>query len=149
MFQVKAISKDVRKTIVPSFMFLSNLWKPIVLCVKKMKIQYSFYHWTNQITNKYTWFSRKIFVLYRKWKIKNVAVLDVQSAAHLEAFLMKQGVLLLACLQCFRRVQRHASVIACLIYWSLNSIIIFVLKSSLLEKKMYKISIKDMTESKK
>ena len=36
MFQVKAISKDVRKTIVPSFMFLFNLWKSIVLCVKKM-----------------------------------------------------------------------------------------------------------------
>ena len=36
MFQVKAISKDVRKTIVPSFMFLFNLWKSIVLCGKKM-----------------------------------------------------------------------------------------------------------------
>ena len=36
MFQVKAISKDVRKTIVPSFMFLFNLWKSIVLCVKKI-----------------------------------------------------------------------------------------------------------------
>ena len=36
MFQVKAISKDVRKTIVPSFMFLFNLWKSVVLCVKKL-----------------------------------------------------------------------------------------------------------------
>ena len=36
MFQVKAISKDVRKTIVPSFMFLFNLSKSVVLCVKKM-----------------------------------------------------------------------------------------------------------------
>ena len=36
MFQVKAISKDVRKTIVPSFMFLFNLLKSVVLCVKKM-----------------------------------------------------------------------------------------------------------------
>ena len=36
MFQVKAISKDVRKTIVPSLMFLFNLSKSVVLCVKKM-----------------------------------------------------------------------------------------------------------------
>ena len=36
MFQVKVISKDVRKTIVPSFMFLFNLSKSVVLCVKKM-----------------------------------------------------------------------------------------------------------------
>ena len=32
----KAISKDVRKTIVPSFMFLFNSSKSVVLCVKKM-----------------------------------------------------------------------------------------------------------------
>ena len=36
MFQVKAITKDVRKTIVPSFMFLFNLSTSVVLCVKKM-----------------------------------------------------------------------------------------------------------------
>ena len=37
MFQVKVISKDVRKTIVPSFMFLFfNLSKSVVLCVKEM-----------------------------------------------------------------------------------------------------------------
>ena len=36
MFQVKVITKYVRKMIVPSFMFLFNLWKSIVLCVKKM-----------------------------------------------------------------------------------------------------------------
>ena len=36
MFQVKAISKDVRKTIVPSFMFISNPSKSVVSCVKKM-----------------------------------------------------------------------------------------------------------------
>ena len=35
MFQVKAISKDVRKTIVPSFMFVFNLSKSVALCVKK------------------------------------------------------------------------------------------------------------------
>ena len=35
-FQVKTISKDVRKTIVPSFMFLFNLLKPFVFCVKKI-----------------------------------------------------------------------------------------------------------------
>ena len=33
MLQVKAINKDVRKMIVPSFMFLFNLSKSIVLCV--------------------------------------------------------------------------------------------------------------------
>ena len=38
MFQVKAISKDVRKMIVPSFMLLFNLSKSVVLCVKKMLI---------------------------------------------------------------------------------------------------------------
>ena len=36
MFQVTVITKYVRKMIVPSFMFLFNLWKSIVLCVKKM-----------------------------------------------------------------------------------------------------------------
>ena len=36
MFQVKAISKGVRKTIVPSFMFVFNLSKSVVFCVKKM-----------------------------------------------------------------------------------------------------------------
>ena len=36
MFQVKAISKDVRKTIVPSLMFLFNLLNSFVVCVKKM-----------------------------------------------------------------------------------------------------------------
>ena len=37
MFQVKVITKDVRKTVVPSFMFLYfNLPKSVVLCVKKM-----------------------------------------------------------------------------------------------------------------
>ena len=37
MIQVKVISKDVRKTIVPSFMFLFfNLSKSVVLCVKEM-----------------------------------------------------------------------------------------------------------------
>ena len=35
MFQVKAISKDVRKTIVASFMLLFNLSKSVGLCVKK------------------------------------------------------------------------------------------------------------------
>ena len=49
----------------------------------------------NQWNNKYTWFSRKIFVFCSKWKIKNVVVLDMWSATHLEAFLIKQGVLFL------------------------------------------------------
>ena len=35
-FQVKTTSKDVRKAIVSSFMFLSNLSKSVVLYVKKM-----------------------------------------------------------------------------------------------------------------
>ena len=72
----------------------------------------------NQWNNKYTWFSRKIFLFYWKWKIKNV-VLDVQSAAHLEAFLIKQGVLFFACLQYFRHAQRHVHAITCLICRSL------------------------------
>ena len=36
MFQVIALSKDVRKTIVSSFMFLLNLSKSVILCVKKI-----------------------------------------------------------------------------------------------------------------
>ena len=36
MLQVKAINKDVRKMIVPSFMFLFNLSKSVILFVKKM-----------------------------------------------------------------------------------------------------------------
>ena len=55
----------------------------------------NFYQWISEIKNKYTWFSRKIFVSYRKWKINNVVVLDVRSAAHLEAFLIIQVVLFL------------------------------------------------------
>ena len=47
--------------------------------------------------------------------MKNVVVLDVRSAANLEAFLIKQGVLFLARLQRFRRVQRLAQAIARLI----------------------------------
>ena len=61
-------------------------------------------------------------MFYRKWKIKNVVVLDVRSAAHLEAFLIKQGVLFSACLQCFSHVQRHARAIARLICRSLCGI---------------------------
>ena len=34
-------------------------------------------------------------MFYRKWKIKNVVVLDMRSAAHLEPFLIKQGGLFL------------------------------------------------------
>ena len=57
IFQVKARSKVVRKTTVPSFMSLFNLPKSVVFCVKKMKIWYNFHYWTNEITNKYTIFS--------------------------------------------------------------------------------------------
>ena len=39
----------------------------------------------------------------------------MQSAAHLEAFLIKQGMLFLAHLKGFKRVQRHVRVIARLI----------------------------------
>ena len=56
----------------------------------------------------------------RKEKIKNFAVLGVWSAAHLEAFLIKQGMLFFVRLQCFRHVQRHAHVITHLICWSLK-----------------------------
>ena len=127
MFQVKVISSNVRKTIVPSFMFLFNLLKSVVLCLNKENVNIIQFlplngpHWTNEITNKCTWFSCKIFVFYRKWKIKNVAVLHVWSAAHLEAFLLKQGMLFLARLKCFRHAQRYASAIAHLICQSLHT----------------------------
>ena len=84
-FQVKTISKDVRKTIVPSFMFHFNSFE--VCC------PWHVHHWTNEIKYKHTWFSRKIFVFYRKWKIKSTVVLDMRSDSHLEDFLIKQGVL--------------------------------------------------------
>ena len=84
IFQVKTISKDVRKSIVPSFMFLSNLSKSVVLCRENVNIiQFSP---LNEWNNEYTWFSPKIFVFYRKWEIKNVVVL---------LFLIKQGILFL------------------------------------------------------
>ena len=44
---------------------------------------------------KCTWFSRKIFAIYRKWKIKNVVVLDMWSAIHFEAFFINQAMLFL------------------------------------------------------
>ena len=53
-------------------------------------------------------------MFHRKWKIKNV-VLDLRSAVHLEAFLIKEGVPFLGRLECFRRVQRRTCAIACLI----------------------------------
>ena len=75
--------------------FFLILLKSVILSVKKIKIYYNFHHWTNETKNKYTWFSCKIFVLYRKWKIKSIVILDVWSATHLEVFWMKQGVLFL------------------------------------------------------
>ena len=54
-------------------------------------------------------------MFYRKWKIKNVVVLDMWSATHLEVFLVKQGMLFLARL-CFGHVQRHVHAIAPLIW---------------------------------
>ena len=68
------------------------------------------------MTNKYTLLSRKIFVFYTKRKIKNIVVLDVRSAAHLEAFLIKQGVLFLQVsivwvVQRGVRVRSHASYV--------------------------------------
>ena len=57
IFQVKKVSKDVRKTIFPSLMFLFNLSKSFIISP------------LNQWNNKYTWFSRKIFVIYRKWRL--------------------------------------------------------------------------------
>ena len=74
----------------------------------------------NQWSNKYTWFSCKIFVFHRKWKIRNIVVLGMQSAAHIEAFLIKQGMLFFAHLQCFRHVRRPVRVITCLICRSLR-----------------------------
>ena len=109
----KTISKDIRKTIVPSFMFLFNYFEVCRPLYNENKT-YNFHQWPNEIKNKHTWFSRKIFVFYRKWKIKNV-VLDVRSAAHLKAFWIKQGVLFFARLLCFKCVQRRARVIARLI----------------------------------
>ena len=41
---------------------------------RKCKYNSIFHHWTNEITNKYIWYSCKMFVLYRKWKIKNIVV---------------------------------------------------------------------------
>ena len=58
-------------------------------------------------------------MFYGKWKIKNVVVLGMWSATHLEAFLIKHGVLFLACPYCFRCVQRCAHVITCLLCQSL------------------------------
>ena len=94
--------------------------KSVVPYVKKIKTC-NFHHWTNKIKNKHTWISCKIFVFYRKWEIKNSVVFDVGSATPLETFWIKQGMPFFAHLQCFRHVQRHACVIACLICWSLCS----------------------------
>ena len=93
IFQVKTISKDVWKAVVSSFMFLFNYFQVChPLCKENKSIQFSpLNQW-----NKHTWFSRKILVFYRKRKIKNTVVLDVRSAAHLEAFLIKQGMLMCA-----------------------------------------------------
>ena len=38
MFKVMTMSKDVRKTIVPSFMFLFNLLKSVILCLNKENV---------------------------------------------------------------------------------------------------------------
>ena len=79
-FQVKTISKGIRKTIVQSFMFLFDLSKSFVFSVKKMQIYYNFHHWTNEI-NKHD------FLI---WSLYFVKVEDKKVA-----FLIKQGVLFL------------------------------------------------------
>ena len=95
IFQVKTLSKDVRKTTVQSFMFLSNSFEVCrPLCKQNKNMLFSPLNQWNK-KSKHTWISRKIFVFYRKWKIKNTIVLDVRSAAHLEAFWIKKGVLFL------------------------------------------------------
>ena len=60
-----------------------------------------------------------MFVLHRNWETKNVAVLGMRSDALLDDFLIKQGMLFFARLQCFRHVQRRARAITPLIYQTL------------------------------
>ena len=127
-FQVKMISKDlsgackfIKKEILALCFPVNFLNFKNTILYRTLPVAASgkFHHWINEITNKYTWFSRKILVFHRKWKIRNVVVLDVRSATRLEAFLIKQGVLFFARLQCFRRVRRLARAIARLICRSL------------------------------
>ena len=78
------------------------------------------HHCTNEIKNKCTWISLKIFVFYRMWKVKNTVVLDVRSAAHLEAFWIKQGMLFLHVSNVLGMCRAHACAVTCLICWSLT-----------------------------
>ena len=120
IFQVKTLSKDVRKTTVQSFMFLSNSFEVCrPLCKQNKNMLFSPLNQWNK-KSKHTWISRKIFVFYRKWKIKNTVVLYVRSAAHLQAFWIKQDVLTFARLKCFVRVERRARAIAQLICRSMS-----------------------------
>ena len=133
-FQVKMISKDVSGTC----KFIKKEILDLCFAVNFLNFKNTFLyrtlpvaasentHWINEITNKYTWFSRKILVFHRKWKIRKVAVLDLRSATCLEAFLIKQGVPFFARLQCFWRVQRRAHAIARLICRSLIYIYIYL-----------------------
>ena len=117
-FQVMMISKDVSNTC----KFIKKETLTQVFSCKFCKLfKNTFLYRTNLVApsdnttfttepmkqqiNTYNFFVRSLF--YRKWKIKNAVVLDVRSAAHL----INQGVLFLACLQCFKHVQRHARAI--------------------------------------
>ena len=103
-FQVKMISKDdsgACKFIKRDFGTAVFLW---ILRTLRTPFYIEHFRWvlliivltTESIKQQInTRFSCKIFVFYRKWKIRNVVVLDVLYAAHLEAFLIKQGVLFL------------------------------------------------------
>ena len=106
--------------------------KSVTLYVMQRKEKHNFHHWTNEIENKHTWFSWKIFLFNRKWKIKKTLVLDVWSATYLKTFWIKQGMLLFLHVSnvsgmCRGMRLRLAFAIACLICWSLL-LSFFVLK---------------------
>ena len=58
------MSKDARKTIVPSFMFLFNSFE-VCRTLHKENKNIQFHHWKNEIKKKCTWFSLKTFVFDR------------------------------------------------------------------------------------
>ena len=83
----KAINKDVRKQLFhhSSFFLICQVCRP--LCKENVNIYNTIFTTeTMKYTNKYTWFSHKIFVFYGRWKIKNIVFLDVRSAPRHEVF---------------------------------------------------------------
>ena len=89
--KVKTISKDIEKRLVYHSCFF-------LICGSLSSLKKCKFSPLSQWNNNYTPDFIIKYLYFIKVEDKKVVVLDMWSAAHLEAFLIKQGMLFLACL---------------------------------------------------